>query len=308
VVVADDGSGEETEALVRAWKRAFGERLTHVWHEDEGARKSLARNRGALAARGDYLVFLDGDCVPRRRFVSALRRAAVRGWFLAGKRLLLTPELTKRVTHGGAHVWRWSTPRLVLSSWSHLDRPVHLTPRDRRRPWRDGLPDFLPEDNAYGFVMAMFRDDLERVNGFDTRFVGWGEQDLDLATRLLRSGLRCGYAGPETTVLHLWHEPRGRPDRENWWLHRETLESGRVEAPEGLRETSPDGAGSGERCAVALLEGAGVDASAGAQPSRIEKSYGITPLCGSIRYLSGFSGSYGRVGKLTRCASVSPQF
>ena len=88
LVVADDGSGPDTAALAEAWKAYL--RLTHVRQDDDGYRLARVRNLGAQEARGDYLVFLNSDTVPRRHFVRAMRKAAVPGWFLAGKRLLLS--------------------------------------------------------------------------------------------------------------------------------------------------------------------------------------------------------------------------
>jgi hypothetical protein len=84
--------------------------------------------------------------------------------------------------------------------------------------------------------MAMARSDFERVNGFDLRFVGWGEQDVDLALRLRRLGLRCGWAGPSSTLLHLWHPCQAECDRSTWRLLQETVQSERLEAVEGFRE------------------------------------------------------------------------
>ena len=106
--------------------------------------------------------------------------------------------------------------------------------RDRRRPWREGQPEFTPPYNLYGCFMGMWREDLERVNGFDMRFVGWGEEDVDLGLRLRRAGLRCGWPGPRATPLHLWHPDRIR--RSNMALLRETEAEDRFEAVEGLRE------------------------------------------------------------------------
>jgi hypothetical protein len=74
------------------------------------------------------------------------------------------------------------------------------------------------------------------VNGFDLRYLGWGDQDVDLAVRLRRSGLRCGYAGPRSALLHLWHPSHVPEDRPTWWLLQETINSDRTEALEGYRE------------------------------------------------------------------------
>jgi GT2 family glycosyltransferase len=112
----------------------------------------------------------------------------------------------------------------------------HLTPRDRRRTWRPGLPDFWPDGNEYGFCTAVARADFEAVNGVDMRFVGWGEQDVDLAVRLRRLGLRCGYAGPHSALLHLWHPSHKNGERFTWWLLQETIEGDRIQSLEGIRE------------------------------------------------------------------------
>lgn len=100
IVVADDGSGDATAEVVDRWRRAFCTRIAHAWQHDDGFRAARVRNLGALEAHGDYLVFVDGDCVPRRSFVGAIRRAAVPGWFLAGKRLDLSPSLSRTVLGG----------------------------------------------------------------------------------------------------------------------------------------------------------------------------------------------------------------
>lgn len=235
VVVADDGSAAATGEVVDRWKISFEGRLSHVWQEDAGFRLARVRNLGALATRGDYLVFADGDCIPRRGFIASIRRAAAAGWFLAGKRVHLAPALSRAVLENRIRVSRWSAAsflrhRREVYAW------VDLTPRDRRRPWRPSLPEFVPHGNAYGFLMAMHRTDFEAVNGFDMRYVGWGEQDVDLAVRLRRLGLRSSWAGPQSTMLHLSHASNMPRERETWWLLQEMLQDTRISAVAGVRE------------------------------------------------------------------------
>jgi glycosyltransferase involved in cell wall biosynthesis len=234
LVVADDGSGSETKRVVARWGDAFGSRLRHVWQPDEGFRLALARNRGALAARGGFLVFLDGDVVPRSRFVEAMRASAVPGWFVAGRRLELSESLTERVLAEQAPIHQ-----LSFAGWlkwrSEVSRLSTLTTRDRRTVG-SSAPEFEPHGRAYGFLLGVSREDFERANGYDTRFEGWGEEDVDLAMRLRRLGLRCGHAGPNATVLHLWHPPNDGSERSNWRLLQETAAGERVEAEHGLYE------------------------------------------------------------------------
>lgn len=244
VVVADDGSGPETAAAVVRWKDRFGDRLRHVWQPDQGWRQGRNRNLGALEARGDFLVFLDGDCLVRRGFLRSVRRSALSGWFLAGKRLHMSERLSKEVLENGLPVWRWSTarwlvatPRELAGSHREAGRPGVLLPiRDRRRPWRPDQPEFHPPYAAYGYFFGVSRSDLERANGFDMRYEGWGGEDEDLAVRLRRLGLRCGWPGPSATLLHLWHRPRKGEMPSNRPLVDETEHASYVEAIRGLRE------------------------------------------------------------------------
>ena len=189
-------------------------------------------------------MFLDGDVLVRRGFLSAIRRGALPGWFLGGKRLHLSEALTRRVLQERLPVWRWSALRWFAHQSRHLAgagretrRPGLLLPlRDQHRPWRPGPGEFEVPYGAYGFFTGVSRADFERVNGFDMRFVGWGWEDEDLVVRLRRAGLRCGWPGPRATLLHLDHAvPRGLHSA-NQALAQETKTSMRIEAQLGLRE------------------------------------------------------------------------
>jgi glycosyltransferase involved in cell wall biosynthesis len=235
VVVADDGSGEDVARVVAHWGRRL--QINHTRQPNEGFRKARALDLAALAARGEYLVFLDGDCVPRRGFTAALRRVASPGWFLTTKRVMLKEKFSRRVVEQRIPIWRWSAAEWLLRAPGQVGRPGYLVPaRDRRRPWRPGQPEFVPPVAAYTLI-GVARDDFERVNGYDTRCTRSTDgEDQDLAIRLRRTGLRCGWPGPAATVLHLWHPERlDRADRRDR-LFRETEASSRVEAVVGLRE------------------------------------------------------------------------
>lgn len=235
IVVADDGSRADTGAVVDAWRASFGGRLQHVWQPDEGFRLARVLNLGALAIDADYLVFLHGESVPGRHFVRAMGSCAVPGWFVAGRRIDLSEELTTRVLSQRVPVHRWG-----MFDWLRVRKDaaplVSLTRRDRRRVGARGVPEFVPVDRTYGYLLGVARRDFERVNGYDMRFEGWGEEDVDIAVRLRRLGLRCGHAGHEATLIHLWHESDAPLERPNWYLLQETEQSDRVEAIEGLRE------------------------------------------------------------------------
>ena len=235
VIVADDGSGQEVARVVERWRGRFD--LRHIWQPKEGFRKARVLDLAALVARGDYLVFLDADCVPRRGFIKAIRRGALGGWFLSTKRINLGESFSRRVVGEGLPIWRWSAAEWLIRAPREVGRPGYLVPlRDRRRPWRAGQPEFTPPAVAY-CLFGVFREDFERVNGYDARCVRSGDgEDQDLAIRLRRSGLRCGWSGPASTVLHLWHPTRADRTGDEIPLFRETEAGTHVEAIVGMRE------------------------------------------------------------------------
>ena len=235
LVVADDGSGAATRAVVERWESRMGERVIHVWQPDEGFRLARILNLGSLAVQADYLAFMHGESIPRRDFVRAIRACIRPGWFVAGRRVNLSDALTARLLEEQLPVHRWG-----MVEWLRSRREVGslaaLTRRDRRRVGAHALPEFVPHDRTYGYLLGVGRKDFERVNGYDTRFEGWGEEDVDIAVRLRRIGLRCGHAGPDGTLIHLSHESDVPVERPNWHLLQETEQGDRVEAIEGLRE------------------------------------------------------------------------
>jgi GT2 family glycosyltransferase len=212
-VVADDGSGPETAAELRAAAPGLRGGLVHVWHPDRGFRAGPIRNRGVAAARGEYLVFLDGDSIPRPGFVATHRAAARRGWAIRGRRALLSARLTGRVLAGDIDAAAATTRELLRWRRSgDLNRLLpFVVPVSVSLPSvRTALGLGLHWKHARTVNFAAWRGDLERVNGFDERFTGWGFEDSDLAIRLGRAGVRLGALPGAGTVLHLHHRESDR--------------------------------------------------------------------------------------------------
>jgi glycosyltransferase involved in cell wall biosynthesis len=215
LVIADDGSGPETAALVERLRDATGLRIRHVWHEDRGFRKSEILNRAIAATDADYLIFSDGDCLPRHDFVATHASLARRGRFLAGSYVKLPARTSDAiqvddVVHGraleldwlrrhgyrpGKYALRFTGPRPLLAL---IDVALRSTPR-----WR-------------GNNSSAWRDDLLAVNGFDAE-MGYGGQDAALGDRLENLGVRPRRVRYRTLVLHLHHE---RPWRDPAGIQR----------------------------------------------------------------------------------------
>lgn len=192
ILVADDGSSEPTRELVERFARRLP--ITHVWQPDDGFRLSEIRNKAAARSGDDYLVFLDGDCVPHPRFVADHRTYARSGTMVLGQRCAL-------LGFHGTIVPRYpSLPKLC----SLFVRKRILS--DSRRfglGWKKGFRGLvkgirLPSpiyrkcfaSETRGGNLAVWRGDFLRVNGFDESFKGWGFEDIDLVRRLIRFGVQ----------------------------------------------------------------------------------------------------------------------
>lgn len=234
-LVADDGSRDDTRSLVESTAAGAPLSLSHVWQDDRGFRAGAARNRAAARARGDYLLFLDGDCVPRRDFIGRHRRLAERGWMVAGNRILLSESFTQEVLASGEPIHAW-TPRKwrMAKARGAINRTLPLLHialgplrKAAARRWQ----------RVRTCNLGLWADDFRAVNGFDEAFEGWGFEDSDLAVRLLNSGVRRKEGAFATGVLHLWHGENDRArEGVNWQRLQQRLSSGETRASVGLAQ------------------------------------------------------------------------
>lgn len=208
VVIADDGSGKATKELVSGRTRGFPVSLSHVWHEDKGFRAAAARNLAVSVSQGEYLVFLDGDCVVFPDFIKTHILLAERGCFVAGNRILLSEALTTAILADKEDVCRWSPARFLRARiHSEVNRLLPLL----RLP--DGFFRKLQRSRWQGAMtcnLAVWRDDFYQVNGFDESFVGWGHEDAEFVNRLINSGIFRKEGRFAAPVLHMWHQAQDR--------------------------------------------------------------------------------------------------
>ncbi len=218
VIVADDGSTDDTAKVVEEFRGRAALDVKFVRQEHDGFRLARLRNLAVKAARGDYLVFLDGDCVPCDRFLAghaATRRA---GAFGVGARYHLTEAETARlgrreIEDGG-----------IARSIPHRER------RRLRRLLRSNrlyrLTGIMYRPKLIGANFGVWMEDYEIVNGFDERFVGWGLEDEDFSRRLVAMGRGKVSAVKQAPVVHLCHPPdpsfggRARLSVNSGYFHR----------------------------------------------------------------------------------------
>ncbi len=199
-------------------------------------KSAIARSR---RARAEYLVFLDGDCIARPDFVAAHRALAEPGYFVGGNRALLSEKLTTEILGKNLEPENWS-----LAEWARLrarGEVNRLMPLARLPlgPLRKRLA--TEWEGVRGGNFAFFRDDLDRVDGFETSFTGWGLEDSDIVIRMIRSGVARKDGRFATGVLHLWHPEADRAQLPaNQARLDDLFKSDRVRALRGLSALGPE--------------------------------------------------------------------
>ncbi|GGA28955.1 glycosyltransferase family 2 protein [Dyella nitratireducens] len=207
VLIADDGSGPETAAVIARARETFPVPLKHIWQEDLGFRAARARNRGIAASKGEYIVLLDGDMMIHPDFIADHLMLAERGFFLQGGRLKANHAESQRLLAGGKPVYApW-----VKANFHEFDGTKRLyafrsllLARWKSRSRSGG--------RVMSCNMSFWREDLLRVNGFDERMEGYGAEDRDLAVRLENAGLRRRALKWCALAMHFEHNSRAQED------------------------------------------------------------------------------------------------
>jgi len=191
VIIADDGSGEETQKLVEEWRQRLTMPVKYVWQEDNGFRLSEIRNKALAVATGDYIIQIDGDIIMERHFIKDHLRYAKPDHFVCGSRSRITEDYTNRLKRGKKYKFSFFRPGL-------FDRMNAL--RFRRL-----TPLFYDYDHLRGCNMAYWRKDVLEINGFDETIASYGYEDEDVQERLKRIGKKKLFVKFMCIEYHVWH-------------------------------------------------------------------------------------------------------
>ncbi|HEX8433224.1 MAG TPA: glycosyltransferase [Longimicrobium sp.] len=241
LVVADDGSGPATRETIERVGREAGLDVLHVWHADRGFRKSEILNRAIVASGGDYLLFTDGDCIPRADMVAAHFALAAPGHYLGGGYLKLPAGVSERIGVDDVRSGRFAELAwLRRQGWKPGHRALRLTRSPRLAALWDALTPTRPL--FAGNNASAWRDAIVAANGFEGE-MGYGGLDRALGYRLVNLGVKPRQVRHRAVCLHLHHD---RPYRSADVVrrNREVLErirrGGETRARTGIAELAPD--------------------------------------------------------------------
>jgi len=207
VIIADDGSTEETKLLIERYHTNFPTKLIHIWHEDRGFRLASIRNKAFAASNAAYLIQVDGDIILHPKFIEDHLNFAQPDCLLQGSRVLLGENRSKRLLRKkDTHI------SILQSDMKRRENGIrflalskYLAPKYRNR---------YPIYFARGANMSFWREDIVAVNGYNESFEGWGHEDSDLTLRLLNNGKRKMVLKFSAIAYHLYHPEHTSKDRE----------------------------------------------------------------------------------------------
>lgn len=200
ILISDDGSDDSTRKLIAEFAAQSPAPVKHIWHEHDGFRKTVILNKTLAAARGDYLIFTDGDCVPHPKFVADHHALAETGCWVQGRRCFVREEFVSGFDAAQIPAWGWMLAGKINGATKGIRWPIPIIRRDTQ------------QRGIIGCNMAFWRDDLVAVNGYDEDYSGWGVgEDSDIGTRLYHLGRRRKFVYGRAITFHLNHPqlPRG---------------------------------------------------------------------------------------------------
>ncbi len=215
LLVADDGSGDETAEVIRVAARDYPVPIRHAWQEDSGFRKCKVLNQAVRLAASDYLVFTDSDCVPHRDFVKAHLRYRAAGRCLVGRSVKWGAARTQRIDLRDVAAGRHARIR-PRDFWDNLRKRNRYLPYGIRLPgeWGFRLVQHLKKNrDPRGGNFSLWKSDLVRVNGWNEDFESWGLEDVELGRRLRLAGVEPMLVINKACTFHLHHPEGSRKSR-----------------------------------------------------------------------------------------------
>ncbi len=226
IIIADDGSKEDTKELVNTFRDICKAPVAHVWQEDKGSRKTRIMNEAFTKASYPYIVQIDGDIILHKDFIKDHIRFAQPRSFVSGSRVMIDERLTQTLIQKG----QWTFPVFTHGLRNRLN--------GIRMPFLSKFQEhYRQNDIMYvrGCNMAFWKEDLLKVNGYDEEITGWGREDNELAARLINAGVCKRVIKFSAIAFHLHHNLRSRDSvAQNDAILNKTLSEKRIRCKQGI--------------------------------------------------------------------------
>ena len=215
VIVADDGSKEETRLLIERFQKSFPVPLIHIWHEDNGNQKPKIMNKAIAKAKYDYIIEIDGDIIMHPNFVEDHLNYAEKGVYLFGSRVNIQKNILETIFKD------------KITYFHFFSKGIKKRGRTLRIPFFMNFAKLHEKRSSKlrGCNMSFWKEDFIKVNGFNEGLVGWGIDDSEMIQRLHNVGIRGKRLKNVGIAYHIYHKEQDKSHIEvNQIIERETTE------------------------------------------------------------------------------------
>lgn len=239
IIIADDGSDEKTKRCIEEFTNLSNIVIKHAWHEDLGFRAAQIRNKAVSISDGEYLIFIDGDCILPPSFITDHVHLSQPGFFVPGSRLKFSEDYTCQLIINDVphHFERNEIIKLWLKRKIKRVHPIFRMPANssfrfqRKNKWQ----------GAVTCNLSLWRKDFFDINGFNNDFIGWGLEDSDLVIRLINNNIYRKDGKFYSYVMHLHHKEASRlNESENYAKFKLSLEKGTTFCTFGVNDMAKE--------------------------------------------------------------------
>ena len=214
IVIADDGSSEETRELINLYKAKFNFPLKHVWHEDKGFRKSLILNNAVKSITSEYIIQIDGDIILHPKFISDHLTVAEKGTFVQASRSMINEKKSTEILKTKLTRFNFSSQGLY-NRFNALRVPFisNIFQYDKSNPY-----------HIKGCNLGYWKADFVKINGYHNGFEGWGAEDYEFGARLIHAGVKRKKIKLMALCYHIYHKINSRANTDtNDMIYNKTI-------------------------------------------------------------------------------------
>lgn len=227
VVIADDGSNEETSNVINQYQSILN--IKHIWHADNGFRKTLIMNKAVKAISQNYIIQIDGDMLLHSNFIEDHLRFAKENYFIKGSRAMLPEFVSNKII------------KEKILDFSYFKKNVKSKINATRIPSLSFLffGDKKRSNNLRGCNFAFWKKDFIAVNGYNNDLTGWGHEDIELAARLVNNGVHRRQLKMVAVCFHLYHKINSRDNElTNMSVYKEVVSKKINTIPNGFNQSN----------------------------------------------------------------------
>lgn len=242
IIIAEDGEFEEMRALLES---EVVPNLIHLTQKDTGWRKARSLNNAIRRATGDYLIIIDGDCIPHPRFIEGHIACSEPKKVCCGKRSELGEKISKQIYSGTLTIAKLTKNYLFNIIKHHQEGTRHYE-EGIYLPYSGWFYRLLKERHVrymIGCNYSCYKLDMLAINGLDEDYTkpSVGE-DIDLGWRFRGLGIELKSCRNAANVYHLYHTKNFNTDtlRENDLILKRNFDAQRYVCRNGLEKTTQE--------------------------------------------------------------------